>query len=197
MLTQESASMLILAVMTKMLAQLTLAISTLVSAFTPLLLALMETNAQKNLVTLLKDANTLQSLATTIIFALSILAILAQDASSPTSQSMTKTLALKTTATNPLESYITMQSVAMTATHAQLTAATFQKDANILLWTLQQRIQQAATNAKFGSALLTRDSTKKLLIATIMICAQLILAIPPAELVSTLLSFALMRTNAQ
>jgi hypothetical protein len=189
--------MLILAVMTKMLAQLTLAISTPVSALTPLLLALMETNAQKNLVTLLKDANTLQSLATTKILALSILAILAQDASSPTSQSMTKTLALKTTATNPLESYITMQSVAMTATHAQLTAATFQKDANILLWTLQQRIQQAATNAKFGSALLTRDSTKNLLIATIMTCAQLILAIPPAELVSTPLSFALMRTNAQ
>jgi hypothetical protein len=133
----------------------------------------------------------------TKMLALSILAILAWDAFSPTNQSMTTTLALRTTAIKLLESSITMQSVAMTVTHAQLIPATLQKDANTLLSTSQQRMQLTATNAKFGSALLTRDSTKNLLIATIMTFAQLILAIPPPELVPTLLSFALMRTNAQ
>jgi hypothetical protein len=59
MLTLENASMQISAVMTKTLVHLTLAISILVSVLTLLLLALMETNAQRNLVTLLKDANTL------------------------------------------------------------------------------------------------------------------------------------------
>jgi hypothetical protein len=103
--------------------------------------------------------------------------MLATDASTPSNQLMTTMHVPKITVTPQLESSITMQSPVMTTIHAQLILAMLQKDVNTLQSILQQRMQQALTNAKFGSVPLTKDSILKMLTVMTLMHAQLTLAI--------------------
>jgi hypothetical protein len=130
------------------------------------------------------------------ILALLTPANLAMDANTITRTLMTKMLAQKIIVIKQPESFITMQLAAMITTLAQLTLATLQKDANILLLILLQRTQQALTNAKSGSALLTEDSTKNLSTVMTMIAAQLINAILPLDNAVTLKSVVMTRALA-
>jgi hypothetical protein len=103
------------------------------------------------------------------------------DASLISNQSMTKMHVPRITVTPPLESSITMQSLVMTTILALLILVMLQKDANTLLSILQQRMQQAPTNAKSGSVPLTKVSTLKTSTVMTPTIAQLILATKPPD----------------